>query len=743
MSNSRMARIFNLPSGFASPWLGYRTVYAVAALTGLCYLLASPHGLEPASLAGLALGASLTPSMCTAIVVVQWLLFILAIPLMGRTALMITGSPRWAFAATALYSLIPGINQLFFTVDPLAAATIAAILLSWVMVKALRLLHQRLGLLLCVAVITLTAMVLLLCGPLYNDCFASWYHEIPLKLHTRFRMVFQNENIFELLPDRLLRRGSAYTETPTPLTIDFLTGFWVLAGALVVMICLWRRRHRTDMGALWLWVAAMSAMLILVPGHGDTTPQYSPALPLWFILAARLLCSLRFAGSSAWADTDTARPSGYRSPLLSYTCIYILYAATAIICFCWFGGGVNFYDTLSYREAWLQLSAGSLDAIRTPVYPLFYGLCHSLVSMPDTYWLMTGIQWLLYGVAIHYFRLMSSLLLRGRRAVFWATALFALLPGLNQSQHALLSEGLMMPTAIFTYYWLVRTGVRPTVYGALMSAFWLLVSVALRPAALLLLPLAAVYCVGLYRQYGRPYARAFYAGGCALCAVVALVAAYCLCINRQYGLKSPTVVSSWNNYIALREYDAIHPEDMTDPAEAQVLEGAMAVYGNRDINQYWAWKELEYLRLHVSPATLEHIVSDAVAANRSVLPRATYHNMTDKFNRAAIVNILPAFTYDRGHNLWSLDSPFDIDLKLGMLLMLAALCLQLRGMRRRHRLSWPWLLVFAIPFGQMFVIAAGAYGDYVRLFAPAAPLVIIIFVWLASHMQLKPIQYYD
>lgn len=304
--------------------------------------------------------------------------------------------------------------------------------------------------------------------------------------------------------------------------------------------------------------------------------------------------------------------SGYQTPWLSYTALYIIAILIAGVCI--LSGQYSMTpDSINYIEASEALMRGEPHIMRPPVYPLIIGLSRLMLGADHQIHGVIIVQWITFIISIVYFRNTLALLISSARCLFWATAVYAICPVFYVFNQTLLTEGLAGSFVIFFLYCLTNDS--PGLKRALWSGIWLLILVYLRPAMICLLPVYGFYWgYVLYRQRKSGSGGAVTAGVIMALIIVSLIG-YKHIIHNEFGTHTISVASVVNNWYILREQDAIGEEHADAPKVKAFLD---SLHGTSPwTGQTLHWDEDRYLRevLRLSWPEIEAINARAIADN--------------------------------------------------------------------------------------------------------------------------------
>ncbi|MCF0185519.1 MAG: hypothetical protein HUJ98_03405 [Bacteroidaceae bacterium] len=191
-------------------------------------------------------------------------------------------------------------------------------------------------------------------------------------------------------------------------------------------------------------------------------------------------------------------------------------------------------DTATYFAAGDAIFKGSLDWLRTPVYPF---ICKILTILFDSGAIaaITFVQLIVFLLSVAVFKSIVFGLVKGRMARFLITALYAWnIPVISCTAY-IMTESLAISCVVF-YLWLVlhsKSGYKDGIARAALLFFMIM----LRPFFACLLP------VEIMLAFKRYYRR-----GSSLCVALVLIGviAYCSAFKAQYGKFTMSMVGIMN-----------------------------------------------------------------------------------------------------------------------------------------------------------------------------------------------------
>ena len=218
-------------------------------------------------------------------------------------------------------------------------------------------------------------------------------------------------------------------------------------------------------------------------------------------------------------------------------------------------------DTESYMQAWEQsLLQGNLDLLRTPVYPIFLGIC-KLIAGEYFGCMCVTLQNIIFLVSIYYFKKMISMVVSSENIALCLMLCYAIFPVTSGWGNILLTESLAVTGIVFfTYH--ILTYIK---YRNVSSIFWsaglLLFLILLRPVFVYLIPVSLLLWLLLIKEH---YTKASW--GCTAVILVGMCElGYCYQFKKQFGLFATSSVSVINmSYLGFQD-GLMYPEFTDNP----------------------------------------------------------------------------------------------------------------------------------------------------------------------------------
>lgn len=406
--------------------------------------------------------------------------------------------------------------------------------------------------------------------------------------------------------------------------------------------------------------------------------------------------------------------SGYKSPWLSYTTIYILTLISSVYVII-FGPPGTSADTFDYLAASKMLEHGELHMTRPPLYPAIMLLLRNLFGEIHLFKCIIVLQYIFFIVAIFYFSKTARLVLKSDKAAFWTSAVFALLPSFTFYNRDILTESFTLSFVIF-FVWtlLYKLPEIPGIRSVLYSGFWLLALIFLRPVMMCFIPVYIIFWGYVALRWRRKALRQIIVAVCVLVATGSTILAYKHCIFIQYGLKSMSASAITNNYYALRDLHLMRPEYTDNPLLKSFLDSVCDISPRSADQMHANWDEIILVRRLSTPLEREIAVSKAMADN----PLAYIHFANRNLGYLSKHALLPGFRI-----LPQRLEPYPLPVDMSCYLVFMTMALILLIWKGRHIGPWILFLSTASISGASTI---GAMDEWTRLFFPGMACALLL-----------------
>ncbi|MGM9811629.1 MAG: hypothetical protein ACI30V_02160, partial [Muribaculaceae bacterium] len=234
-------------------------------------------------------------------------------------------------------------------------------------------------------------------------------------------------------------------------------------------------------------------------------------------------------------------------------CMWFVTMATVLLTFLWFSlVGIELYhvygDTGTYLAAGRKIFSGTIDELRTPVYPVLCQL-FTLGKYFNGLYLLSAFQMLIFFVSVPYFYKTFALLTQRKTVKCVFTCLYAWnLPILNYTAF-IFTESLTISSVVFFAYMLISIVMGKASRSICIAMpLLLLFMIMLRPFCICFVPLGILAYAYAYHEKTLRHTTA--AISSTLIATI-IVLGYCAEHKRLYGRFALSNVSSINRAIVL------------------------------------------------------------------------------------------------------------------------------------------------------------------------------------------------
>ena len=405
--------------------------------------------------------------------------------------------------------------------------------------------------------------------------------------------------------------------------------------------------------------------------------------------------------------------------------IYVLFIAYSLLAFLLIGY-YKYPDSASYFNAWKDLMSGELPGSRTPVYPVFLGLVQSVFSGKAVLWAVVILQTLVFACSIHCFYRLASSLVDSERWAFYLTLFYALFPGINSWNLALLTESLSVSMMVFMLYSAMRVVQDKSLRWVLVLVLWVLLLTFIRPSFLYVLPVVGVMALVMMRQKGYRRLAAWALAG--MVAVGALLLSYCWLFNQQHGIFSPSRVGVVNQYFIARQYGIMDPKAINDKDFREYM--IQRQQESREATEEEIWEEIPVVFKTFSFHAISQGVNASNAMHRDLQVKALLGRMQDAEKTFAFMAIEP-MAYSVGL--------IGVNLGTIILFLLVYLCVVAYKWWKRREVNGWGVFLWMIISSNIFVSVVGAQSAWNRLNMPVMPALLLLLgiTWMVLRKNLK------
>jgi len=206
-------------------------------------------------------------------------------------------------------------------------------------------------------------------------------------------------------------------------------------------------------------------------------------------------------------------------------------------------------DTPSYIDAWDSFTNGTIDLLRTPVYPAFLGLLKNILGQPLYMWIAILIQHFIFFLSIGILYKLIRLFAGSSRIAFWITLFYSSYPGFTFTNNWGLTQSFALSGCVFIIYLTLLLCKQPTIWRGGLFTFMLLFLLFLRPGLVYFLPVFFLSWV-LYLFKNK---RTGVIGLVGVVIAALTVFFYMKAFERQYGLFTFTGITVKNQFTIARD----------------------------------------------------------------------------------------------------------------------------------------------------------------------------------------------
>ena len=383
-------------------------------------------------------------------------------------------------------------------------------------------------------------------------------------------------------------------------------------------------------------------------------------------------------------------------------------------------------DTVSYLAAWDMLIDGHIDEWRTPVYPLLLG-CFKFFFGSSNYLLYIVLfQYFIFLISIRYFHRLTIAITKNGIISFFFTTFYALFPCIPTWNCYILTESIAISCSIFYLYSLLLLYQKNSITHWIITYFWLLFLIFLRPVFIYLLPIIFVGGILLFIKKGKSISKFIVSGLIGYAIVCILLVAYVVSFKNNYGIYSLSGISTINKYWIARMAGAVDPMFPYDPNSQRPI-CKRIVYGEvrKPVDVFY---EAEVAISSYGLKQFSDYVNYNIKKNRSLYFKRIIRNFIDAANYSL---------FETSYTNPSILRSLRINLLLVYVMFLIYFIVLMKFMINKKTIALFSCLLYMIGFSHLFVIIVGSPGDYSRLILPAIPVYFIMIGQLISYFIIK------
>ena len=426
--------------------------------------------------------------------------------------------------------------------------------------------------------------------------------------------------------------------------------------------------------------------------------------------------------------------------------IYVI-AIINIVLYVLVGGIVVHGDMNSYLEAWNTLKNGSIDRVRTPVYPFYLGIFKEIFN--DSFKLPAAIgQYIVFLYSVCCFYNIANLFRFKGNTSFWTTLVYSVCPGIFTWGSWMATESLSMSGCIIFVYTMFKLRKRFTYSVFILHTLTLVSLLFLRPALIYILVVAGVFW--MFYLCKKEMRKQAMAGTVSVFLASVAILSYMGIYQKQYGIFATTDVGLYNTFYTIRWHGLLHPEEIQNSSISKDIQKSINKRGifitnfhpnEWDERQLPLWQENNYIFKTYPLKEIQSVIKHSISSH----PFGYIASIVYRFDWASSMPLLKF----RGKKIWNLKfsdymcvwdiiSEFFLNfITFALLYLLICVYTCILYCRTIHRcISWTSFLIYFIGVSNLIVAIVGAQNDWNRLVAPSLPFYLLIFADLCRYIKI-------
>ncbi len=396
-------------------------------------------------------------------------------------------------------------------------------------------------------------------------------------------------------------------------------------------------------------------------------------------------------------------------------------AAICIIKLIWVGGAQFMGDSTTYIDAWEDVSHLDINIFRTPVYPLFIGVCKGVFGEALMLDAVVVAQIIIFLISIGYFYKSAMMVASSKIISLCATFTYAFFPTCFLFNVIILTESLSISGMVFLVYLTLKAMESPSLKYPAWMCLVMLFLLFLRPSFLFLIP---IYIIGWSILFvTRKSQRKLYGKGLIGIAVVTLaLVSYACAFKAKYGVFGTSQVSIINNYYICRQNTILEANATNNPKLKETIEKFYILHGNERIEgglEERIWQEIDTLfySRNYPLADLNELVGRSMAMHKTTIAKSIVVRLWDS-------------------RLIILAGPLSMFVCL-CFVGIAFFCILYVAVKRK---SLPLVSTYLLScfVGLYLVSVIGAQAEWGRLTFPVLPCWLLLAAQFASLLQCNP-----
>lgn len=382
----------------------------------------------------------------------------------------------------------------------------------------------------------------------------------------------------------------------------------------------------------------------------------------------------------------------------------LLYVLSIILAFLFliFFSPIVGADTPSYFKAGDVLFSGSVDILRTPIYPF---LCHVVRTLSPNHaeYILYGLQMVVFLVSIYFFYRIVEIFMNRQWLLFATVAIYVLY--FIDWTRDILTESLSISVFIVFFYCTIQNIRKSSVGLAIASFLCLTFLVFIRPIFIFLFPIMLIlWAYMTIASKSLVYFRDM------VFTIVAIgsFAYYCGQFKKTYGIFAPSDVSLVNQYCVLKANDVIDTTKIENPS----LRGDLQRFIKK--NDFYAYfSESEYIAgKYGGWKGLSDIEKEIIKNNKVGYIKSVFRRFIERTPPGSMAS-----------HIWQ-----DF---IGIVMFLSLLSIVLSTIRNK-RLPLLTLLAWCCVEANILTSFLGAQDGYDRLILPVMPLFFVLLAMMVE-----------
>lgn len=413
-----------------------------------------------------------------------------------------------------------------------------------------------------------------------------------------------------------------------------------------------------------------------------------------------------------------------------YRVLYLLSALelTVIISFSLYRSIIGNIDTYSYYAAYDVLVSGKIDSLRTPLYPFFIGSLKSIFGYTVSKALVFILQSLIFLFSINWLGKTLDNIISNKRVSYWFTAFYALYPGMLSTCCDEMTESLSISLISALIYLVSQAFFHNSFKKVVLSGFICLMLWLLRPSFIPITFIMLVFwgSIWIIKRKKKKMRETALLGFCATLISLTGMIFYAMAFSKEYHKTGVSSVSTWNNYVTIREAGVIDTQLIESPELKAAVDSILKC------NEYAPFIEIQTLQNEFGLGESDRFVNNQIIKHPTGILSFLYH-----YRLEMLLNSNCVFTgrYETlPHSIASITRLFKISNASVFLIFIIAFCILIYNDIKARKISYFTWLLFSIFFESYLTFFLGAPSEFTRLSAPNYPILITLSCWLFDQL---------